>query len=204
MSIPANSPPPGPSSRWTTWVFRLCIVLLALVSIGFVVNAVIIGSRTSETLTSSKAINDVVAFPPGRRVATTAVRLRRLGGGAPVEVGGASGHPMVVNFFASWCSVCQQEVGAVAAVARRSKVRFVGVDTDDFAPGQALRMLSNARATYPVGIGTGPLVIRYGSNHLPTTAFLNRRGEIVALEFGALRRHQLTRLVVDLTAGRRL
>jgi thiol-disulfide isomerase/thioredoxin len=42
----------------------------------------------------------------------------------------------VLNFWGSWCSVCQQEAPALAAAARqfaRSGVRFVGVDVADDA-----------------------------------------------------------------------
>lgn len=202
MSAPADTEASLGPPRSVRWVFRVSVVLIALVSAGFVVNAVIVGNRTTALKSLGEA--SVIAYSPGHRIATHDVRLRRLGGGPPVSVGGPSGRPTVVNFFASWCTACQREIRAVAAVARARKVPFVGVDTDETSPGQALALLRAAHATYPVGMGTGTFAGRYGAEGLPTTAFLNARGRIVALELGAVRRHELARLVADLAAGRPL
>ena len=50
------------------------------------------------------------------------------GNGAALELAALRG-PAVVNLWATWCAPCRQELPAFQEVsARRSDVRFVGVD----------------------------------------------------------------------------
>jgi hypothetical protein len=80
-------------------------------------------------------------------------------------------------------------------------VRFVGVDTDDTDPALARSLLRQAGATYPVGIGQADLVQSYGAGNLPTTAFVDGRGRIVAIALGAVPQHQLALWVHELATG---
>lgn len=176
---------------------------MLLIGAAFVAYAVVNASKGATTMGQNK-LGGIVVYPPGSEKTTTAVHLRQLGGGSPVTVGGRRSSPVVVNFFASWCTVCRQELDAVAAVARVGTVPFLGVDTDDESPKLALTLLHEAKASYPVGVGNGTLASSYGAPGLPTTAFLNRQGKIVAIYLGALTRSRLTHYVDDLVHGHRL
>lgn len=180
---------------------RLALGLIVVVVAGFVALAVHAASKSTTALSNTISAG-LVTYAPGHRKVPARVELPRLGGGAKVAVGGDTGRPVVVNFFASWCTACQKEVGAVAAVARSAPVAFVGVDTDDDAPSQALSMLRHAGATYPVGVAQAPLAEEYGTGNLPTTAFVNSRGQIVALKLGAVTRSELDKWVAELAAGK--
>ncbi len=181
----------------------ISLVLALVLAVGFVVFAVRAASRSTSSLGMRSALT-LIVYPPGRRHTPAPVALTRLGGGAPVRVGGAVGHPTVVNFFASWCPICRQELGTIAAVARAGKVPFVGIDTDDDAPATALKLLRAAGATYPVGVGKAPLAEAYGTTNLPTTAFLNAKGQVVAIFLGGVKKAELTHLVAELAAGKPL
>jgi cytochrome c biogenesis protein CcmG/thiol:disulfide interchange protein DsbE len=186
-------------SRW----FLAVVVVVPLLIAGLVGYAVRQASHTTTQMRAATGLYLVVYPPAKQKVAPTAT-LPRLGGGAPVILGGATGHPRVVNFFASWCPLCREELSALASVARSSGVSFVGVDTDDTAPGTARSLLAQAGATYPVGVAQAPLAESYGAAGLPTTAFVNGRGKIVAIYLGRLTRSQLSTYVNDLRRGKRL
>lgn len=174
-------------------LFVIGVVALA----GFVTAAVLVANSKSSNLQMTSA-DQLVTYSASHQVAPAHTTLQRLGGGSQVSVGGDTGHPMIVNFFASWCPACQRELSAVATVARENIVPFVGVDTDDTSAAKALSLLHKAGATFPVGVGVASLAERYGAHNLPTTAFVNAKGKVVALYLGALNRTDLTRWAEEL------
>lgn len=115
--------------------------------------------------------------------------LPRLGGGPPVSLAAERGHPLVLNFFASWCPDCRAELRAFAEVSHgaHGPVRFLGIDTNDPEPGQASALLRAAGDRYPVGTDRDAAVAngRYDIEALPVTVFVGASGRIVGQVFGA-------------------
>ncbi len=109
-----------------------------------------------------------------------------------------AGRPIVLNFWASYCSVCRQESPAVAKVAAAvgSKVRFLGVDTDD-EQGAALKFISKYGITYRVVSDVdGVVAARYGVPGLPVTFFISATGKrILGVNIGALTAAGLTSIL---------
>jgi cytochrome c biogenesis protein CcmG, thiol:disulfide interchange protein DsbE len=119
--------------------------------------------------------------------------LPRLGGGPPVSLAAIGhGHPVVLNFFASWCPPCRAETPMLAATAAHlaatdSPVRVVGVDVQD-PSGAAGAFVRSSGITYPVGADTNLHVAidLYGLNGQPNTFFIDSRGVVERHVFGAL------------------
>lgn len=91
------------------------------------------------------------------------------------------GHPLVLNFFASWCVPCKTELPEFASLAKKDagKVQFVGIDENDTrSSGQGI--VKSTRVSYPTGFdGSGSLVQPFHLIGLPTTLFINSKGVIV-------------------------
>ncbi len=67
-------------------------------------------------------------------------------------VSAARGRPLVVNFWATWCQPCREEIPALEALARErgKEVQVVGVSVDDPARlDQVRRYLSESGVTFP-------------------------------------------------------
>ena len=110
------------------------------------------------------------------------------GGNAVVDLGALKGHPVVLNFWGSWCVPCKAELPILAASARAegNRVQFVGVDLEDTRSG-AQEFLRRYHVPYPSGFDPGDSVAsRYAIGGTPTTVFIDSRGHRVGTVPGAL------------------
>ncbi|MHB8297412.1 MAG: rhodanese-like domain-containing protein [Dermatophilaceae bacterium] len=116
-----------------------------------------------------------------------------------VSLAAHAGRPVVVNFFASWCVYCNEELPGFVQVANstRGKVDFVGIDTYDTGDGAAMaRRFDLAGAGFALArdIGAAPgseLWSSFGGQGLPVTAFYNAKGKLVDFSGGMLTQDQL-------------
>ena len=121
-----------------------------------------------------------------------------LGGGSPVRLSGLTGTPTIINFWASWCGPCREELPLLAKAhdAYGDKLRVIGVDFDDSAPDAALELAEQSGVTYPLlsdpdSDAKAPLNVI----GLPQTVFVDSQGTMVATERVAFRSY------ADLTAA---
>jgi len=108
--------------------------------------------------------------------------LKAVNGGSVVDLAAMRGKPVVLNFWATWCSPCYQEHPVLVENAKLlgDQVQFVGVvfqDTDE----KINAFLSERGSAYPTLVDVkGKTAIAYGVGGVPETFFLDRTGRIVA------------------------
>lgn len=98
------------------------------------------------------------------------------------------GHPVVVNFWASWCVPCKEEAPAFVASARafRGRIVFLGIDVQDLK-GAARGFLRRFKVNYvSVRDGGDSTYTAYGLTGLPETYFIDPRGRVVIHSVGRL------------------
>jgi cytochrome c biogenesis protein CcmG, thiol:disulfide interchange protein DsbE len=104
-------------------------------------------------------------------------------------------YPVVINFWASWCSPCKDEAPLLAASARAhaGKVAFLGIDVQDFR-SDARRFLRRFDTPYvAVHAGGSGVYEDFGLTGVPETYWLDGRGRIVVHYPGEISREQLER-----------
>lgn len=121
-----------------------------------------------------------------------------LGGGQPVRLSGLAGTPTVINFWASWCAPCREELPLLAKAHRAygDKLQVIGVDFDDPAPDAALELAGQSGVTYPLlADRDADAKAPFKVIGLPQTVFVDAQGTMVATERIAFRSY------ADLTAA---
>lgn len=102
------------------------------------------------------------------------------------------GRPLVVNFWASWCVPCREEMPDFERLRARYRARgveFVGIAID--RPENVAAFLQKTRVSYPILVGGGAahrLSRELGNPHggLPHTLVLDQNGKIVVNHLGRL------------------
>ncbi len=124
--------------------------------------------------------------------------LPRLDRGGTLDLGSLRGKVVVLNFWATWCGPCREELPRLQDAwvrYRNEDVVFIGVNTQDFK-GDARGALRRYGMTYPnVYDAAGRVIARYGGIPLPKTFFVSPDGRIVGYYYGALDDEELKRQI---------
>lgn len=111
------------------------------------------------------------------------------------------GRPLLVNFWASWCEPCREEIPLLERLSRERAsqgLEVIGVAVDSRAA--VLGYARHAAIPYPLLIGQRPglrAVRALGMEAVfPFSVFVDARGRIVTLKIGQLRPDQAA-LILD-------
>lgn len=115
----------------------------------------------------------------------------------------AAGRPTVVNLFASWCGPCRDEAPVLRrGIADHPEVAWLGIDHVDRRP-EGAAFLAEEQLAFDATLFdvAGDVAAGIGARGMPTTAFFDADGALVALHTGPLTDadldEQLRRLGVD-------
>jgi peroxiredoxin len=107
--------------------------------------------------------------------------------GTPVRLSGLKGKVVFLNFWATWCPPCREEMPSMEALYQRFRDRdleFLAVDIQEDKDGVAAFMKEYG-LTFPVVLdSTGRISAEYGIRGIPTTFIIDREGGIIASVVG--------------------
>ena len=126
--------------------------------------------------------------------------------GNAVRLSDMRGKPVVLNFWASWCPPCRQEMPEFDKLHRElgGEVHFMMVDLVD---GGTETVESGARFVRDQGYGfpvyfdtKGQAAEAYGIMSIPATFFIDATGNVISSQIGALSADALTRGIAGITS----
>jgi thiol-disulfide isomerase/thioredoxin len=188
---PTSPPTPAPGRHTARWV----AVFVLIVSAGLV--AVLATRPSAQTVEARNPLVDSHAVAPpvvGATVDGTSYRLPR-----------ASGHYVVLNFFASWCVPCQEEGPDLVAFQFQHHLRgdasVLSVVFEDTI-GDARAYQQKLGVTWPtMADNDGALALAYGVRSDPTSFLIAPDGRVVASVTGGATAQGLDQLVARAEAS---
>ncbi|HEV2125652.1 MAG TPA: TlpA disulfide reductase family protein [Chloroflexota bacterium] len=101
--------------------------------------------------------------------------------GEVLDLSRLRGHPVLVNFWASWCGPCREETGLLQRLSREYEARgviFVGIDVWDDERA-ARRFMQEVGLTYHSGQDPrGRIAVEYGVTGVPETYLIDQQGRL--------------------------
>jgi thiol-disulfide isomerase/thioredoxin len=124
--------------------------------------------------------------------------------GAPQALVRYRGQPVVINFWASWCGPCVQEMPALSSLSQQyaaKGIQFIGIGIDSAANITAF--LNKVPVKYPVyvaGFGGAEITRSFGNNvgGLPFTVVVDRAGSVRYSKLGKVDEIELKRILARL------
>ncbi|MEL6345597.1 MAG: TlpA disulfide reductase family protein [Myxococcota bacterium] len=120
--------------------------------------------------------------------------------GQPIDLETLRGQTVVVNFWASWCGPCRQEIPEFSAFAQdHPDIMVLGLAVDSGDTSEVRRSARRLGIDYPVAIASRSLVRAYDVSAFPTTVIVDPDGQVAHVQVGAMSYQQLSQATgVDL------
>lgn len=164
---------------------RLTRRSLVVASLAMVASAALLVLLLVRLLAASQLVSGVSTFQlAGHPAPDVAIRTWTWDGTPSqiVRLSAFKGHPVVINFWASWCDACREEEPVLVAAwqhYRAQSVMFLGVAFQD-KQSDGTAFLRQYGVTFPSGPdldGTAP--VTYGVTGVPETVFVDARGIVL-------------------------
>lgn len=125
--------------------------------------------------------------------------------GTPHTLGDWHGKVMLVNFWATWCPPCREEIPLLVKLQAKYAahgLQVIGVATDETSEDGVRSFTRRMLVNYPILMGTeqvGPLVAGMGGSliGLPYTVLVDRGGKVVRLHPGQLQPAETEQWVIN-------
>jgi len=113
------------------------------------------------------------------------------------------GHPVVLNFWASWCVECRYETDAIEQAWQRYRdqgVVFLGVAYADVEPN-SLAYMDEFNVTFPHAPDLGTAISKkYEITGVPETFFIDKNGVVRHVQIGPVNQQMLDTLIPQMLA----
>ncbi len=108
--------------------------------------------------------------------------------GRIVKLSDFKGKVVLLNFWATWCPPCREEIPDLIALQNKYRDKglvVLGVSLDQKGPAPVKSFVGRMKINYPVVIGDEKTAMNYGGiQAIPTTFYVDRNGKIAGVQEG--------------------
>lgn len=126
--------------------------------------------------------------------------------GRTITLAGLKGKVVLVNFWATWCPPCREEIPDFVAFYNENKDRgleIVGLSVDNMSVAELKPFVTHFKMSYPVAFATSKIIRDFDpGDAIPTTIVIDKKGIIRDKQVGAMDRATLDKLFQKLSAER--
>ena len=134
--------------------------------------------------------------------------------GNAVSLKGLQGRLVLLNFFASWCPPCRQEIMDLIKLHQKYEAKglvIIGAATDskmipdtpqEKEAADVSKLVGRLKIPYPVTIADQSLIDKYQFKGIPTIVFITKQGGIAKIFYGYHSLQQLEGVIKELLAGK--
>jgi thiol-disulfide isomerase/thioredoxin len=192
MSVLTAEGPDREPTALPRWIAAIIIGAIALASLAALLWPLL--AKPSTTTDSGVIRAQIQGDGAAGRIGATAPDFEWMGpDGQTVRLSTYRGRVVIVNFWATWCAPCREEMPALQRVAA-SEPDVVVLEVDLMESGDKARSFLDSLGLdrlQPVLDTDGATTRRFGVLTLPSTFFVDRDGIIRHLEFTALSEEQI-------------
>ncbi len=180
----AARPPVRSRFTWRSFAWVLGGAGLTVAAASLLIASATNHPASPQPVPSVAAATLVRGQPPPEFTATTF-------DGRQLTLSGLKGHPVLVNFFASWCTQCAHElVFMEQSYERHQAAGFVIVGVNGLETGDGVGFYHRLGLTFPAVHDPGDpgkISLAYNvTSSLPVSVFIDKDGRVDLIQLGAL------------------